>query len=173
MITVNGRTYNIDTAACLRAYFKEDIGWHDIHTSAYFTDEERATFFGPDINLRTMKAVRLSPEWVEIVTEFAKKNGIDVPYAIRKAIYFPRGPQKKTQKAKPAPQTDIENKVVQSVCTEQAKTTSDVEDLQTQVNYLRMALVEANHRIETLEGKVADLETKEDRTYKLVPVDTE
>ena len=173
MLNVNGHRYNIDANACLRAYFLENEGWHDIMASPRFTHEERRTFFGPDCNRRNMREVRMSPEWVAIVSEFAKENELDVTHSIHKAILKPRGPQKKTKKSLPASQTPIENKVVHSVCTQQAETESDVKDIQRDVNSLAGMVLEAFKRIEDLEGKVADLETKEDRTYKLMPVDTE
>ena len=166
MLNVNGHRYNIDANACLRAYFLENEGWHDIMASPRFTHEERRTFFGPDCNRRNMREVRMSPEWISIVTEFAKENGLDVEHSIDKAIVKTRGPQKKTKKSLPAAQTPIENKVVQSVCTQQAETESDVKAQRTM-------LLDAFKRIETLEDKVFHLEMKEDRTYQLVPVDTE
>ena len=171
MLKVNGHTYNIDANTCLRAYFLEKIGWYSISGSREFTHEERATFFGPDCNRRNMREVRKSLEWVGIVTEFAIEHGLDVQRSIHKAILKPRGPQKKTRKAKPAspaPETTtpIENKVVQSVCTQQAETESDVKEL-------RKLLLDAHKRIDALEAKVFDLEAKEDCTYRLVREDSE
>lgn len=177
MLTVNGHTYNIDADACLRAYFLEKIGWYSISGSREFTHEERATFFGPDCNRRNMREVRMSPEWVGIVTQFAQEHGIDVQDAIRKAIYIPRGPRKKHRKAKPAsaptpapapaPTTDnIKTHVVHSLCNNQAETESDVQEL-------RKLVLEAYNRIDTLGERVFELETKEDRVYRLVPVEDE
>lgn len=172
MVNVNGHRYQIDAQACLRAYFMENIGWHSISGSREFTHEERSGLFGPDVNLKTMRIVRMSPEWIDIVTAFAQENGLDVEHSISKAIVTTRGPQPKTKKAQPA-KPSIENEVVQAVCTQQAETESDVKDIQRDVNSLAGMVLEAFKRIETLEDKVFDLEMKEDRTYQLVPVDTE
>ena len=159
MITVNNRRYNIDAQACLRAYFIENIGWHDIHTSPHFTEEERSVLFGPDLNLRTQKVIRQSPEWVELVSEFARENGIDVQHAIRKAIFLPRGPQKKTQKAKSAePQTPLENEVVQAACTDAAKAESEVKDVRKHVNNLAQMVLDAHKRIADVEKTVAEIQ---------------
>ena len=171
MLKVNGHTYNIDANACLEAYFLENEGWHDIMASPRFTHEERRTFFGPDCNRRNMREVRMSPEWVAIVSDFAKEHGLDVEDSIHKAILKPRGPQKKTKKGKffvPA-RSEIRNEEVHKICTDNAERDSTIAALQRHINGLAGMVVEGNKRIDALEAELAELKARPiTGTYRLV-----
>lgn len=171
MLNVNGHTYNIDAYACLEAYFLENEGWHDIMASPRFTHEERRTFFGPDCNRRNMREVRMSPEWVAIVTQFATENGLNVHEAIRKATFTPRGAGQKVRQATPPAQQQIGNPEVQRICTNAAKAESDAKEiaiaLADKVTELSTALTDLSGTVTVLSGTIlaqneliAELETE-------------
>lgn len=160
MLTVNGHTYNIDADACLEAYFLENEGWHDIMASPRFTHEERRTFFGPDCNRRNMREVRMSPEWVAIVTQFANEHDLDVTEAINKAVFTPRGAGRKVHRrptAQPA-QRPIENEEVHNICTDAAKAVSDAKDLAEQVETLENSVSVLIGTVTVLSGRILELE---------------
>lgn len=160
MLKVNGHTYNIDANTCLRAYFLEKIGWYSISGSREFTHEERATFFGPDCNRRNMREVRMSPEWVAIVTQFANEHDLDVTEAINKAVFTPRGAGRKVHRrptAQPA-QRPIENEEVHNICTDAAKAVSDAKDLAEQVETLENSVSVLIGTVTVLSGRILELE---------------
>lgn len=150
MLKANGRTYRVDITVCLEAYFIEGTGWHDIMASPHFSDQERVTFFIPDCNLDTMREIRQSPEFLEVVEDFARQHGYDIHYCLQMAIYKPREP--KVRRRPPAQKT-ITDAEVHRIITDAAKCVSDTKELIGIVTNLTETLLTLQKRMDALEAR--------------------
>lgn len=159
MITINNRTYRVNITECLNAYFIKGVEWDDISGSSYFSSEDRAAMFGPDCTLDTMREIRQSDEFRDIVRDFAQTHGYDVHYCLQMAIYKPREPK---VRRRPPAQTTIthaeEHRIITDaeehrIITDAAKCVSDTKELIGMVTNLTETVLTLQERMDALEAR--------------------